>query len=279
MTTFQAIVYGVLQGFTEFLPVGSAAHRVLLAYFTGWTEPSGALLGALFLGSALAAFIYFIHDWASMISCLLQVLIYRKKPMTQDERLPLFLGLATLPLAVTWYYFHEDITAKLNSSPLVIAATLGGFGLLLWFGDSMSRRNKNMYDWNIIDSIVIGVAQIASLIPGCDRQAAALSGGFFRNYRREAAAKFSFFAALPILIASGATQFRDFHFQTLTITGDLSWLTLGVAFVVTFFSSLLAIGAFLKHIQRGGMGQYAVWRLLVAAGVVGIYLLRLRNGS
>src|SRR4051812_25205427 len=165
MTTFQAILYAALHGFTEILPIGAAAHRMLLSYLTGWSEPSGPLLGAFSLGSALAILVYFIHDWASMLSCFLQVLIYRKKPMTLDERMPLFIGLATLPVAGIWYYFHEEITTRLDFSPLVIAMTLAGFGALLWFSDSMSRRNKNMYDWNVIDSLVVGVSQVAALIP------------------------------------------------------------------------------------------------------------------
>jgi undecaprenyl-diphosphatase len=154
MTTFQAIVYGILHGFTEFLPVGEAAHRILLGFFTGWSEPSSAFLGALSAGSALALLVYFIHDWLSMTSCFLQVLIYRKKPMTPDERMPIFLALAVLPVGAAWYYLHEMIASQLDSSPLVVAAMLAGFGLILWFSDSMSRRNKNMYDWNALDSIV-----------------------------------------------------------------------------------------------------------------------------
>ena len=127
MTTFQAIVYGILHGFTEFLPISAAAHRILLAYITGWTEPSGAFLGALSVGSTLALLAYFIHDWLSMVSCFLQVVIYRKKPMTLDERMPLFIVLASIPILGGWYYFHEELASRLDTSPLIVAVTLAGF--------------------------------------------------------------------------------------------------------------------------------------------------------
>src|SRR4051812_21452469 len=133
MTTFQAIIYGILHGFTELLPLGAEAHRILLSYVTGWSEPTGPLLGALLLGSALALLIYFIHDWASMLSSLLQIVIYRRKPMTVDERMPLFVMLATIPVATAWYYLHGEISTRLDSSALVVALTMAGFGLLLGF--------------------------------------------------------------------------------------------------------------------------------------------------
>jgi undecaprenyl-diphosphatase len=280
MTTFQAIIYSLLHGFAEFLPVSSSAHRMLFSYVTGWSEPSGAMLGALYLGSTLALLIYFIHDWASMISCFLQILIYRKKPMTPDERMPLFLILATLPITLVWYYFHEDLAAHLDSSPLIVSGMLAGFGALLWFADSMSRKHKNMYDWNVIDSLAAGVAEIAALVPGCGRQTATVTGGLFRNYSREAAAKFTFFAAVPVLAGNAIVHLKGVSFHQAVPMTDVSWLSFYVAIVVALLASLLSIGAFFKHIRsRGGMGQYVVWRCLVAAGIVGLYVVRARHAG
>lgn len=278
MTTFQAIIYAILHGFTEFLPISASAHRILLSYITGWTLPSGAFLGALSVGSALAVVSYFIHDWLSMGSSLVQVVIYRKKPMTLDERMPLFLILATLPIALVWHYFHESIAARLDSSPPMVAGALAGFGILLWTADHLSRRSKNMYDWNVLDSIIVGVLEIAALVPGCGRAAATMTGGLFRNFTRESAAKFGFFCAAPVLIASAAMHLKEVSFGSAEPMPDLSWLSFYVAMIVALLSSLLAIGAFMKHVQRGSMAQYAVWRLLVAGGVGVLYWLR-SNGS
>src|SRR4051812_7555339 len=109
MTTFQAILYAIIHGFSDFLPVSATAHHKLVAYLVGWPEPAGPMIGALSLGSLLALLVYFRHDWASMISCFLQVILFRKKPMTLDERLPLFLTLSTLPAVAGWYYFGDSV--------------------------------------------------------------------------------------------------------------------------------------------------------------------------
>ena len=279
MTTFQAILYGILHGFTEMLPLGAEAHRILLAYVTGWPEPSGPLLGVLWLGSALALWIYFIHDWASMFSSLLRILVYRKKPMTFDERMPFFVLLATAPVAVFWYYLHEQISARLDASPLVVAVTLGSFGLLLGFADSMSRKTKNMYDWHVFDSIIMGFVQIAALIPGCGRGSAALTGALFRNFSRVAAAKFSFFTAAPLLTAGALFHLHGLNFHAPEPMAELSWLSFYVAFVVAFFSSLLFMSAFMKQFHRGGVRSYVTWRVLVAVAIGTLYFIRTRNSG
>src|SRR6188768_4265884 len=107
MTLFQAVVHSVLHGFAEFLPISVSAHHSLLAYVLGWPAPAGAAMGAMGLGASLALLVHFRHDWASMISSFLTVLIYRKKPMTLDERLPIFILVATLPVLGAWYYLQE----------------------------------------------------------------------------------------------------------------------------------------------------------------------------
>src|SRR4051794_37293269 len=109
MTTFQAIVYGIIHGFTEFLPISARAHQILIPYILSWPEPTGVFGGALALGAFLAVLIYFRHDWASIISSFIQVIIFRKRPMTLDERLPLFIFVSSIPTGAAWYYFHETL--------------------------------------------------------------------------------------------------------------------------------------------------------------------------
>src|SRR3989338_6596286 len=104
MTTFEGIIYGIVHGITDFLPLGGNGHDILIPAVTGLHAPTGAALGAISLGSLLALLIYFRHDWASMISSFLQVVIFRKYPMTLDERLPFFIIEATIPVAASWYY-------------------------------------------------------------------------------------------------------------------------------------------------------------------------------
>ena len=180
MTTFQAIIYAVVHGLSSFFPVSADAHQVLVPFIPQWPEPNGPMLGALALGSLLALLVYFRHDWASMISCLLQVIIFRKRPMTLDERLPLFILIATLPLGIATYFLrgHE---LPITWTPVTVAAALAAFGIPLWISDSMSRKSKSMFDWNWIDAAIVGMMQIGTLILGLGSVAATLIAGQFRN--------------------------------------------------------------------------------------------------
>ena len=266
MSTFQAIIFSIIHGFAEFLPISSSAHDILVPYLLGWPTPEGAFSGALALGAFLSLFIYFRHDWAAIISTFLGVLIYRKKPMTLDERMPLFLAVTTAPIAIAWYYLHERIE-ELSWSPLVVAISLAVFGLPMVVGETMSRKNKNMFDWNGLDTLVVGLGQLLWIVPGCGRPAGQLPAAFFRNYSREAAVKYGLFAATPVLLASAIHLLRPVDFHAAQPMPDLSWLSFSVAVVVTMLSGLLAIGGLMRHVQRKGFGQYAVYRVLMALAV------------
>ncbi len=275
MTTFQAVLYGVIEAIGEFLPIGAKANHTLIPYLLGWPQPEGIFLGALSLGGLLALLIYFRHDWASMLSCFLQVILFRKRPMTLDERLPLFLGMTTFPLICASSYFHEQISA-LEWSPAFIAAVLAAFSLPLWFFDHMSRKNKGMFDWKWLDAFTVGLIQATALFPGWDHMSALLTGCFFLNYKREPAVKYAYYAAIPILLAQTVSNLKNLSFQTSMAMPDVSWLSFAVALIVTFFVSLLVIGGFTKHIQSKGMGQYVVYRFLLAAITVGAFWMKNR---
>ena len=267
MTTFEGIVFGILQGVTEFLPVGARAHLALVPQLFGLTAPEPAMLGALSLGSVLALLLYFRHDWASMISSFLQVVIYRKYPMTLDERMPFFLLIAVTPIAIAWYYFNDSIQ-HLAEDPIWTVATLAAFGALLGLADYFGRKSKGMFDWNGMDSAVIGMGMIIALVPGAGLVGSAMLLCLFRNYRRESAAKFTFFLALPILVASAILHLKGVSFRSAAPSSDFSWITFIVACLVTVFFGVLTLGGFMKHIQRKGMGVYVTYRILAAIAVL-----------
>ncbi len=278
MDTFQAVIYAILHGFSEFLPISVQAHLLLPAYFLGWPEPSPIFLGALAFGGTLSIFIYFINDWASMLSALIQMVVYRKKPMTLDERMPFFIGLAVLPPLAGWYYLHEHIAQLpgVDHWPLILAALVAVLGIPLTIGERWSRKNKALPDWNWFDALVIGALQILALIPGCGRTTASLSGAFFRNYSRDAAAKFSFFVALPLLAAQSFGGLRELDFHSATPTEGMAWSALIIATVVAFFCGMLAIGGFMKNVQKKPLGRYTAYRLLLAAVLATGYWIKNR---
>jgi undecaprenyl-diphosphatase len=275
MTTFQAIVYAIVDGFAQFLPVSANAHQALVAWLFQWPDPSEIFRGILALGAALSVLVYFRHDWASIFSCFLQVLVFRKKPMTLDERLPIFLLLAVAPTIGVWYYFHDQIL-EWSSHPLRIAAGLAIGAGVLWILDRWSRRNKGMFDWNLVDALAVGVGQALMFLPGVGGPAGNLAASSVRNYNREAAAKFMLYVSLPILAGKTYMSLREFSLHSSPPAPDLSWMSLAVALVVTFFTGLLAIGGLMKHVQRKGMGEYAIYRTLIAVIVVIVYWARNR---
>jgi undecaprenyl-diphosphatase len=221
MTTFQAIIYAIFEGIGEFLPISAKAHHILIPYIIGWEEPTSALMGALTLGSFLALLIYFRHDWASMISCFLQVIIYRKRPMTLDERLPLFLIVSTLPVLLIYSHFHEQVTSIEWTIPWIAGIT-GLVGIPLWFFDSINRRIKGMFDWKWLDAIIVGITQASAILPGWDHFSALLLGAFFLNYKREPATKYAYFAIAPLILAKSITHLREVNFHNPTAAPDLA---------------------------------------------------------
>jgi undecaprenyl-diphosphatase len=273
MSTFQAIVYGIIHGFAEFVPISANAHDQLVPYLLGWPAPTGVMTGALAFGAMLSLFLYFRHHWASIISCFIQVLIFRKRPMTLDERLPIFMALTSAPAGIVWYYFHDQLI-QATWSPLVVAGLTAGLALPLTSAESWSRKNKGMFDWTWLDALLLGIAQIAAFVPGCGRMTALLPAALLRGFNREAAAKYAFFASMPFLIASAGYWLRDLDFHAAQPMAGTSWLSFSMAVVVTTLTGLLAIGGFMKHIQSKGFGQYAFYRVLLATVVAGIWWLR-----
>jgi undecaprenyl-diphosphatase len=274
MSTFQAIIFGVIFGFTEFLPVSSQAHLSFVPYVLSWPVPGGPLVGAMALGALLALFVYFRHDWASMSSSFLQVLIYRKKPMSLDERMPFFLIITTIPAAIAWYYLRGNEYVESLLAPHWLALGLFIFALLLGLSHSFGRKTKGMFDWNIIDALAIGLAQLLMFVPTCGRSTAVLSAGLFRNYNMEAIAKFSFFSAAPLLAGSAIYNLKYLDLHAPQPMADVTWFTFSVIIIVTLLSSLLAIGGFMKHIQRKGFRGYILYRLLAAATILIVFWLR-----
>lgn len=276
MSTFQAVLYGLIHGFSEFLPISSTAHMSLISELFGWPKPPEQLQGYLALSGLLSVFLYFRHDWASIISSLLQVIIYRKKPMTLDERMPFFLILATLPVVGAWSYLRENMPEQL-SDPLWLAGSVAVFAILLSASEFWGRKNKGMFNWNWIDALLVGIFQILALVPGCGRMTGALSCGLLRNYNREAIAKFSFFASAPLLGASAWLHLKGFAGHT-PIAGDSSWLTISALVAVTTLTGCLSIGYLMKFVQRKSLSQFGIYRILLAAALGAVMWAR-ANGT
>jgi undecaprenyl-diphosphatase len=273
MTTFQAVIYALTSGMSHFLPISVQAHEVLIAYLTGWPSPTGAFLGILSLGAFLSAFVYFRHDWASMISSGLQVILFRRRPMMMDERLPFFIIATLIPPSIARYYFSLH-PLELSSSLIWVGSIFAASGLALLLFDFLGRKTKGMYDWKWSDAIILGLVQCTFVLPGWDPLSALLVASLFLNYKREPAAKYAYFCLTPIYLYDAVSQLGSLDFHQSSAMPELSWLSFGAGFLVSFFVGLLAIGGFMKHVQTRGLGQYVFYRWILSIGVMATYWIR-----
>ncbi len=273
LPAFQAFVMAVLSGISNILPLSASAHRWAIPYLLEWQMPSAEFHAWLSFGSLLALLVFFRHDWASILSSFLRVLIFWKRPSTIDERIPFFIALSALPPLGIGILLKDQL-AEGNLHPLWMAGSLIVFGIPLQMASGMNRKLKNLFNWNWIDSLIIGICQSLLLIPGAGRQEGALSAVFLRNYIGEASMKLVGLTFAPILIYESLPAFRHFSFSAAEAGPDFSWLSLGVAFVAAFFSSLIALGALNKNLLERGMGGYIVYRWILALGIVATYFIR-----
>src|SRR3989337_1953389 len=192
MSLFQAIVLAVVQGLTEFLPISSTAHLILVPWLLGWHDPGLAYDVALHAGTLLALLVYFARDWMAMARGLL----FGSATVADQaqRRLLGLIGLATVPGALAGY-FLEHYAESVFRTPALVAAALIGVALLMWMADRRSTLVRKMETVGFADAALIGAAQAVAIVPGTSRSGITIAAGLFRNLTRESAARLSFLLA------------------------------------------------------------------------------------
>jgi len=206
MSIFQAVILGALQGLTEFLPVSSTAHLILLPWALGWPDPGLSFDVALHLGTLVALLIYFRADWIALVNSALGVVSGRKKP--EDARMIMLIIAATIPGAVAGALFEHKVEDAMRA-PQVIAVMLIGMALVLVAAELMGRRKKDLDEISWSDAMTVGIAQAFAIIPGVSRSGVTITAGLFKNLKRETAAKFSFYLSTPIIAGAVAKKTLD----------------------------------------------------------------------
>ncbi len=263
MDPLHAVILGLLQGLTEFLPISSSAHLILLPRLMGWSDQGLLYDVAAHFGSLLAVVIYFRGDLRAIIIGWTGSL---KGERGGEARLAWSLIIATIPICLAGLLFSVFIDSV--REPQVIAGATVVFGLLLWWADRAGRRHRSMDEFNLRDALIIGLFQILAMIPGTSRSGITITAGLMLGLTREAASRFSFLLAIPvILIATG------YEALSVTFTGSqVNWLAVAIVILVSFMSAYVAIHYFLKLIERTGMLPYVLYRLILG----GIVLLLFR---
>ncbi len=267
-TLFQAFVLGALQGLTEFLPVSSSAHLSLTPWVFGW-EPAG--LGfdlALHVGTLVALGWYFRAEWRRLASG--GVSLVRHRGIVDDAaRDAWFIILATIPAAVAGVLL-EEYAETVFRAPLVTAIALIVMGALLWGVDAAARRDRARAEMRWRDALLVGLAQVAALVPGVSRSGATITAGRALGFDRGSAAVFSFLMSMPIILAAAVLKVP----AAVRENGFSAPLLVGVA--TAALSSWLAIAVLLRYVSRRGYGVFAVYRF--ALGTLILYLVATRGG-
>jgi undecaprenyl-diphosphatase len=266
-TIVQALIMGVVQGLTEFLPVSSSGHLIIVPFLFGWHDPfidSLAFSVMLHIGTLLALLIYFWADWLRLVPAGLATLRDRSLRGDPDRRLAWLLVAATIPAAVVGFLFNDIIESNVREVGLV-AVTLVVGGGILWLADRRGGRARGVADVSFPVAIGIGVAQAVALVPGISRSGISISAARFAGLDREAAARFSFLMATPV--TAGAALFELRKLVTGEAGVDVSLEPLVVGMVAAFISGMLAIGVLLRYVRTRSLNAF-VWYRLVLAGIV-----------
>lgn len=272
MGLFEAILFGIIEGFTEFLPISSTAHLTIAESLLGYkTNDPGivAFTAVIQIGAIVATLIYFRNDIIRIVKGWLGGLT-NSKNRGEDYKFGWAIIIGSIPIAVIGLLFKDQIETGLRSLWLVAAALIG-WSFVLWLADHYAKQNRHEKDTSWKDTLFIGVGQCLALIPGVSRSGATISAGLFRGMDRTAATRLSFFLAIPALLAAGTLEAVT---KASDIAGGVGWGPTIVATIVSFFTAYIAIAWLLKYVAKHNFTIFIVYRV-----VLGIILVILLSGG
>ena len=275
MNFLEAIILGIVQGLTEFLPVSSSAHVQIaseLMQVPGLSDKNSAttaFIATIQLGTEAAVLIYFAKDIARLVKAWFRGVFNAKLRGNADYRMAWLVIIASIPVGLAGYLFREFIQETVRTL-WVVAFTMILFAGILYLADRYGRKQKEVSDMTFNTALGFGLGQALAVIPGVSRSGASISFGLFAGFNRAAAARFSFLIGIPAVLASGLIEFKDSYQQldAAALSGTI------VATIASFVVGYAVIAGLLKYLNKGSFMPFVIWRL-----VVGIALLvMLSNG-
>ena len=275
MSLIEAIILGIVQGITEFLPISSTGHLTLAGKFMGliseenpehWTS----FIAVIQLGTMLSIFVYFWKDLLNILTEFLQNNLQNRVKYSEqstNSKLGWMIILGTIPIVVIGLLFKDLIEGALTKNLYVISGSLIVLAIILAIAEKTAKFKKNIENVTILDSVLIGLAQAVALIPGSSRSGTTITGGLFLGLKRDVAARFSFLLSVPAILASGMLQLVE---SLKYINYDLT-VNLIVATIVSAVSGYLAIDFLLKFLKKNTTFVFIYYR--IALGVLILVLL------
>ena len=258
MTGLQIIVLAIVQGLTEFLPISSSGHLVLVPYLVEWTDQGLAFDVAVHFGSLIAVCVFFREDILGLLRGAGQLL--GGHAALPQANMALAIGLGTIPAAAAGLFLASWIEANLRD-PSIIVYTLSGYGILMAVADRFGKSERIIADIRVRDAFMIGCAQALALVPGTSRSGVTITAARFMGFKRQDAARFSFLLSAPVILL--ATVYKGFELVTGEAT--VPWGDLAVGALVSAIVAYLSIEFFMRFVSRIGLAPFAIYRLALAA--------------
>jgi len=263
MDIIQAIALALLQGLTEFLPISSSAHLILLPVLFGWEDQGLAFDVAVHVGTLTAVVAFYRKDLVKIITAWSRSVV--GKGMTDDARLAWYVVLGTIPVGLVGIAL-PDVVETVFRSPLVIAAATIVFAFLLWFAEKRAKEVRSTI--TLLDAVIIGLFQAIALIPGTSRSGITITAGLMTGLRREHAARFSFLLSIPVIALAGMVKGLELYKTAEPVQWDLILIGACLSAVVAY----LVIGLFLKLLDKVGMMPFVYYRLLLGVFLFAVFL-------
>ena len=271
-TTLQALVMGIVQGLTEFLPVSSSGHLIIVPALLGWTDPfinSLEFSVMLHIGTLVALLIYFRSDWLRLVPAGLAAIRDRSLRNDPDRRLAWLIAAATVPAIVAGVLFNDIIETNVRQIGLVALMLVVG-GAILWLAERNGRQTRSIAGLTFPAALGIGAAQAIALVPGISRSGISISAGLFAGLDRESAARFSFLMATPVTALAAAYEARKLLSGETGLAIALTPLIVGM--VASLIAGLFAIGVLLRFVRSHPTDVFVAYRVLLAAVVIVAWL-------
>ncbi|MGI8461443.1 MAG: undecaprenyl-diphosphate phosphatase [Solirubrobacterales bacterium] len=254
MSWLEALLLGIVQGLTEFLPISSSGHLRIVPAFLGWDDPGAAFTAVIQLGTMAAVLLYFRRDlWNIAVAWVRELRIPFRKRST-DANLGWFIVLGTIPISIFGLIFSSQIESSARSL-YVIGSALILFSFVMLAAERYGARQRELTEMNGRDGLFIGFAQALALIPGVSRSGATISAGLFRNFDRTAAARYSFLLSVPAVVLSGLFELRDVGGAGAPVGPTV------IATIAAFVSGYVAIAWLLRYLANHSLAVFVAYRI------------------
>lgn len=263
MSLLEAILLGIVQGLTEFLPISSTAHLRIVPALLGWADPGAAFTAVTQIGTLAAVFVYFWRDIVSLSKAFMRSIMHVRPFETADSKMAWLICLGTIPIGVFGLLFKDIIETSFRSL-YVISGSLIMLAIILAIAERAGKRVREMKELRVLDTQLIGLAQALALIPGASRSGTTITAGLFLHMRREDAARFSFLLSIPAITLSGLYQLYQLRHD---LAGDFG-IALLVAVIVSGVVGYLSIEFLLRYLRSHSTWLFIGYRIIIGVAIL-----------